>query len=301
MSFHILFQYLEIVFLFHLFKSTAASPAFPDPSSVPLSPDHQSTLNLTSGKPNPRITSESKIPLSPSTKNLSAPIFHCNSEAYGSDLNLESCQNAISKIPQSPDPKILGIRGAQTPPGGFDVILPYRFLSVLQKTVLLIAHALLADDGSCAIDINLGEYTDNEDISTWTEIHRAANSIVHLCVQGGPPSEGGIVGGLGIAHAVEVTVSDYQPDNIECFDPATVPVHSAIPSYESCKAILGEIPCSGTPTAFVPWTYRTPIAGEVRLPNAVTSRRSSSCPQLSNQVSKTSQHDSHDWGIYFPI
>lgn len=127
---------------------------------VPLPPSLSllSDTNSTAGLPNATLLSGSYL-----TEEVGKPYPICN-QAYGGNLNIDSCANAWDKIKPSTTKRIFRSRqGALTE----DELLPVRYLS---------------NDGLCAIDIDAVDGRSIEESSDGKTISKVAGTILVQCV-----------------------------------------------------------------------------------------------------------------------
>lgn len=153
---------------------------------------------------------------------LGAPSIRCNGKAYGRNLKLTSCLQALNKVPQSTGPMVLGQRGK----GEWDGVLPYRIMS---------------SDGLCAIDISHKAGILSDSIIP-SDLRQSVKLVIDVCVRGNP-NEGGVVGNIGKDGNLAVRVMPYKP-NVRC--------GRAIPTslIRDCKLILDQMQTSETEEVF---------------------------------------------------
>ncbi|KAL9585544.1 MAG: hypothetical protein Q9212_001469 [Teloschistes hypoglaucus] len=162
---------------------------------------------------------------------VGTPPYKCDPKAYGRDLHVRSCRDALLAIPADTRKLKLGSRG----PGDRrnDVNLPYRFSS---------------DDAVCVIEISPpvgGSY----DVVTSLELARAAFSIVEGCVSNAELGRvGGEVLGLGQYKRLSISVSAYAPE-VQCAPPGA-PV---APPTAACDSVLSVMSASRNEKTFGPW------------------------------------------------
>ncbi|KAL8824188.1 MAG: hypothetical protein Q9191_005231, partial [Dirinaria sp. TL-2023a] len=115
-----------------------------------------------------------------SASNLTtSPNTRCSPSAYGTNLNVESCANAVEKIPRTPLLYVYGTKGQV----GTEIIVPIRYQS---------------DDGLCVIDLRTkkrGATLKNE-ITRPIDISDAAQRVIAQCVMGSRSRSGGVTFGF---------------------------------------------------------------------------------------------------------
>ena len=150
------------------------APAAPNPAiNIPVS-SNPSTLQL--------------LNLSNATNdadfvNATSGGVRCIGQKLGYNLNKTSCDEVWKQIPTDSESISFGARTA----GTFERPLPYRYLSSKISLVHLIiiilfaANSSHADDGFCAIDVDIMNNFDS-DTATNHDISTAARSVLDKCV-----------------------------------------------------------------------------------------------------------------------
>lgn len=158
--------------------------------------------------------------LNTSSQPLGSPQYHCNGKAYGKNLNLASCTQALHLMPDTKKPLTFGQRGK----GDWDANLPFRILS---------------RNGLCAIDIahRAGAVSDT---ITPVALRQNAAALIDLCV-GTKPNEGGVVSNLGKHGNLALRVTPYRP-RVTC--------QAQGPLASDCKAIIDVLPVDGQKQVF---------------------------------------------------
>lgn len=115
-----------------------------------------------------------------SASNLTASSnTRCAPATYGTDLRVESCANAMEKIPRTTLLYVYGTRGQP----GTEIIVPIRYQS---------------DDGLCAIDLRPRKkgYAIKNEITRPIDISDAAQRVIDQCVIGSRSKSGGYTFGF---------------------------------------------------------------------------------------------------------
>lgn len=146
-------------------------------------------------------------------------------DELGTNLDLTSCRNIISKIPRSTDYITLGWRGR----GHFDLTLPYVYVSGMYRRLKLASSSLASsisfsasstisrikrkaladfslahscpDDGACVAYVSL-KGTMKPDVFTFTGISEFAQRILQKCVADPSIDSGGVVSEIGALNCV---------------------------------------------------------------------------------------------------
>lgn len=136
----------------------------------------------------------------------------CNGRAFGSDLNIQSCLDALRLIPPGRQQNSFAMRygpaGAQS-----DVKLPYRWLSRklhrrakahrspyhrFRKSLLICARGTA--DGLCNFRVYLVEPA-VQAYASYLEIFLAATTVMNTCVNSAR-SKGGVASNIGNTHPI---------------------------------------------------------------------------------------------------
>ena len=115
--------------------------------------------------------------------NATSGVIRCLGKDFGYNLNKASCDEVWKKIPTDSGILSFGARRA----GTFERPLPYRYLSgkispvYLSSITPFTANSSHADDGLCAIDVDIMQNFDS-DTATNHDISTAAKSVLDKCV-----------------------------------------------------------------------------------------------------------------------
>lgn len=122
----------------------------------------------------------------------------CKPTEYGKDLDVDSCEDALSKMPSSSESQTYAPRTRKTPGG---VGLPVRYLS---------------DNGKCAIDLDQRRSSEAIaiDITTADTIREYTERLLDNCVSG-PEKTGG-------------TVTDFSKYSCTCCSLSRLPMEATI-------------------------------------------------------------------------
>jgi len=196
---------------------------------------------------------------------LGSPSIRCNGKAYGKNLKVASCLQALSKMPQSTSAFTFGERGY----GNWDAVLPYRVLS---------------SDGLCAIDINHKANIMSDEISPM-DLRQSVGLVIDICVKG-KPNEGGVVSNIGKHGNLAIRVMPYKP-SVRCGSPISIPL------ITDCKWMIDLMPVNGTKETFGQKTDIDPKI-TVKLPATFTTRLRRCQLFLDTLVPGVGQ-DTYDW------
>ncbi|KAL8757328.1 MAG: hypothetical protein Q9199_002312 [Rusavskia elegans] len=150
----------------------------------------------------------------------------CNGRAFGSDLNIQSCLDALRLIPPGRQQNSFAMRygpaGAQS-----DVKLPYRWLS---------------PDGLCNFRVYLVEPAVQAHAS-FLEIFLAATTVMNTCVNSAR-SKGGVASNIGGDNKLAVVVAKSEKSDVHCLP------NTRAPSAAACHAIIDTIDATRHLTLF---------------------------------------------------
>ena len=193
----------------------ATSPPATHLHTLPSSSNTYWPLDSPSPLPGPRTSNAST---------LSANLPTCNGRLYGRNFNLASCRQILHAMSVYDKPKTFGERST----GTYDAPLPFRYLS---------------HDGLCAIDI---AHTAGVLFDTITPlaVKEAAKLLIDICVAV-PPSQGGLLTGLGVNGNLALRVVRYQP-SVFCG-----PEESG-PPWITCRHIIDAMPANNKRQYFAP-------------------------------------------------
>lgn len=188
-------------------------PAFADEDIV--WPERSSSPSFSSPK-----SSTTSSPIS----TPGAPKLSCNGKAYGKNLRLASCLEALRKMPPGNSRISFGARHH----GEWDANLPFRILS---------------SDGLCALDIShkAGAISDH---STASKMKTYAGLLINVCVET-KPNEGGVVANIGENGNLAIRATPYRP-NVRCASSGT----KLDPPVNDCRAVIDEMPTDGKREVF---------------------------------------------------
>lgn len=153
---------------------------------------------------------------------LGAPSVRCNGKAYGKNLKILSCLEALSKMPKITKTMTFGERGR----GDWDGVLPYRILSA---------------DGLCAIDISHKANTLSDKISP-SDLRQSVELVIEICLKT-KPNEGGVITNLGQNGDLAVRVMPYRP-SVRCGQPYSNP------PVADCRMITDLMPADARKETF---------------------------------------------------
>lgn len=196
---------------------------------------------------------------------LGAPSIHCNGKAYGKNLKISSCLQALLRMPQGTKALTFGERNQ----GDWDGVLPYRILS---------------PDGLCAIDISHRAKILSDQISA-SELRQSVELVIEICVKG-KPNEGGVVSNIGKNGNLAVRVMPYKP-SVRCGHPLSAP------PIANCKLILDHMPANGTKEVYGQKDDTDPKI-TIKLPATITGRRRR-CQLLIDTLVPGTGKDTSDW------
>ena len=289
---------MTLTLLVHLSVLVTVSLTLANPLRSSLSPNvHQfSPNNMTFG-----------LNLPSSMQNLSAsPHLNCDGHAYGQDLSLDSCMDALSTIPSDTDTLTFGDRGS----GNYNIHLPYRWISCQSSTTPIYVRSALGiklmasvADGRCIFDIIKSQNTAVGHANIW-EFRTAAARLAHLCL-GNKNRRGGIATNIGKFALIEtfsaerktgsegrlgLIMTSYSP-NVNCVNPPA-PLSLA---RHSCGSIISQMPTTLGLTSFIPTGQ---AYGGVKVPHIFNSRKSqyvrkllthwlTPCPQVDRRCQST--------------
>lgn len=143
----------------------------------------------------------------------------CNGKAYGKNLNVASCIEALNKMPSNDEDVTFGQRGEGTWGGN----LPFRILS---------------SDGRCALDLSHRAGVISDRIKA-SELKENARVLIDICVKG-TPNQGGVVGNIGENGNLAIRVTPYRP-NVHC-----APHGMDVEFMAGCRYIIDEMPVDET-------------------------------------------------------
>ena len=214
----------------------------------------------------PKSSSLSASPTSSPSPRPGLPRFNCNGKAFGKNLNVASCLDALNRMPSNDEIVIFGERHRGTWGGN----LPYRILSI---------------DGLCALDLShrAGAYFDS---ITPRELKENARALINICVKGNP-NEGGVVSNIGYKGDLAIRVIPYRP-SVHC--------SSSEPSYDfrsDCRLMIDEMPVDGTRQIFGQRNDPDPEI-TVKIPFGFTTRRKR-CSIYFDTMVPGDGKDAYDW------
>lgn len=149
----------------------------------------------------------------------------CDGRSYGRNLNLQSCIQVYTAMSSELSPKTFGKRGTGDL---WDAPLPFRYLS---------------HDGLCAVDVGIRADTVSDTVAP-LDLKEAAQVLIGVCVAT-PPSEGGIMTGLGVNKALSIRIVRYRP-SVYCG-----PEKSG-PPWMTCRHILDVMQADNEKQVFGP-------------------------------------------------
>ncbi|KAF6217736.1 hypothetical protein HO133_006563 [Letharia lupina] len=152
--------------------------------------------------------------------------YVCNGDAFGHDLNVDSCTDAIRFLGVNTTQLSFGMRNT----GAFDIGLPQRYIS---------------SDGKCAIEPTLEPDKELARASA-EDVAVAAFVVVRNCAakQGG---KGGIAKDIGGDDNLRIVVSKYDPAHVRCYGKMRRPQVQV-----SCQGILDSMRTSNENVYFGP-------------------------------------------------
>ncbi|KAL6717423.1 hypothetical protein ACLMJK_005338 [Lecanora helva] len=153
-----------------------------------------------------------------------SPQFSCNGKAYGKNLDLGSCLEALAKMPASDSAVTFGERNH----GDWGANLPLRVLST---------------NGICALDIShrAGVYMDEIAPS---DLKESARVLIDICVKGNP-NTGGVVSNIGKNGNLALRVTPYRP-NVRCS------LDGSAPPPSDCRHLVDLMQVDGKRQIFGP-------------------------------------------------
>lgn len=235
-------------------ETTSPADAFYGDDGVAW-PDTAASPSLTLPRPN----------ASSARPELGAPKVHCNGKAYGKNLKISSCLQALLMMPKGTKALTFGERGE----GDWDGVLPYRVLS---------------PDGLCAIDISHRANIMSDQISA-SDLRQSVELVLEICVKG-KPNEGGVVSNIGKNGDLAVRVMPYKP-SVRCGSAFSAP------PIEDCKIVLDAMPANGDKVIFGQKSD-TDLKTTLKLPITITGRRRRCQFVIDTLVPGTGQ-DTSDW------
>ena len=212
----------------------------------------------------PNVSSPSQS-TSPSNTSLGAPNISCNGKAYGKNLNIRSCLEALSKMPTGSRPLTFGQRGH----GDWEGNLPLRVLST---------------NGICALEVSHKVGAESDDISP-TELKENARVLIDVCVKG-TPNIGGVVSNIGKNGNLAVRVMPYRP-NVRCGP------DGSRPPLLDCRNLVDRMPADGQRQVFGPRDDPDPEI-TVKLP-AGFNTRNRRCQVYVDALLPGDGKDASDW------
>ncbi|KAL9130272.1 MAG: hypothetical protein Q9175_007066 [Cornicularia normoerica] len=163
--------------------------------------------------PSNHPTSNSSRPFSPPPPTSAVFLSYvCNGDAFGYDLDVPSCNNAIRFVGFNTTERSFGMRDSRE----FDILLPQRFIS---------------SNGKCVIEPALAPGV-TEARASPEDIAVASVAVVRNCAAK-TPSRGGIAKDIGGDDKLRVVVSKYDPENVRCYGKMRRPN-----AHISCMEIL---------------------------------------------------------------
>lgn len=182
-----------------------------------------------------------------SASNLTtSPYTRCYPSVYGTNLNVQSCANAVEKIPRTPLLYVYGTRGQ----AGTEIIVPIRYQS---------------DDGLCVIDLRprkRGATLKNE-ITRPIDISDAAQRVIDQCIIASRSRSGGLTVGFSSNDQLAISVSKYESK-------ASCALTQRTPAAASCYGLLQQMPSSFHPDEMLGPDSQPSQTSYCRLPKSWT-------------------------------
>lgn len=182
------------------------------------------------------------LPLPPNTSTPPPPpplapnvlvSYVCNADAFGRDLDVDSCTDAVRSIGVGTAQLTFALRAAAAAADGnaaSDVPLPQRFIS---------------PDGRCVIEPCLAPDAEAARAS-YEEVAVASFVLVRNCA-GKEGGSGGVARDIGGDNNLRVTLSKYDPGHLRCYSKMREPDARA-----SCQEVLDSMPAGDGDVRFGP-------------------------------------------------
>ena len=173
----------------HVSSATVYSPA--------QSFDDQTLAALFDTSSHTVLLNKSALSLN-SISDLHAARAQCSGTQFGTDLNPASCTNAMLNIPSDPIPNSFGTREDGHSGPGYDVQLPWRWLSSMSKFSIQMSGfgcfcsvrcSRVVADGLCSVQLFLVAPATVAHVSA-NQIRRGAQAVFDQCVTGSPSRSG---------------------------------------------------------------------------------------------------------------